>query len=93
MNQVAAASNTSPAPPARPKPIVQRAGAGFVPVIYHPERAIEWLRFERFLRKTKTDPQEALAYAARVLWYRQRREADKRRRLMAISHPRFGRVA
>jgi hypothetical protein len=71
------------------------AWTGWVPVIHHPERtAAAYTRFERFPRKTKLTADEALVYAARVLWYRERRAADKRRRLEAISHPRYeGRAA
>jgi hypothetical protein len=59
MNQVATASNTSPAPPARPNwrplPIVQRAGAGFVPVIYHPERITEHQQRRTEMEKTTVE--------------------------------------
>jgi hypothetical protein len=70
--------------PTRPLPLAQPFHGGFMPVIYHPERTTEWLRFERFPRKTKATGVEAFAYAARVIWWRQRREADKRRRIEAI---------
>ncbi len=76
-----------------PTPVVYRVGKGFVPAIYHAERKAEYLRFKHFTRKAKATPEDALAYAARVIWYRQRRAAEKRRRLEAISHPRFGRAA
>src|SRR5258708_13374129 len=65
-----------------PMPVACRVGNGFVPVIFHPDRGPE-----RLPRKAKATPDEALAYAARVLWYRQMRAAEKRRRLEAISHP------
>jgi hypothetical protein len=65
-------------------PIAQPAGSGWVPVIYHPERKAEYLRFERFPRKAKLTGTEALRYAGRVLNYRQTRENEKRRRLEAI---------
>ena len=66
-----------------PMPVACRVGNAFVPVIFHPDRGPE-----RLPRKAKATPDEALAYAARVLWYRQMRAAEKRRRLEAISHPR-----
>jgi hypothetical protein len=55
----------------------------------HPTRVAEYLRHERLIRKAKTSADEALAYAARVIWHRQRRAADKRRKLEALSHPRY----
>src|SRR5258708_33984551 len=74
-------------PPAYQQPLVLQVGSGFVPAIYHPSRETPHLRMERLWRKAKSNPDEALAYAARVLWYRQMRAAEKRRRLEAISHP------
>jgi hypothetical protein len=62
-------------------PLAQPIGSGWMPVIYHPARIAEYLRFERFPRKAKATGEEALAYAARVLWWRNRREREKRRRL------------
>ena len=77
-----------------PTPVACRVGNAFVPVIFHPDRGLEYLRWERHPRKAKASPDEALAYAARVLWHRERRAAEKRRRLEAISHPRHeGRAA
>jgi hypothetical protein len=79
-----------------PMPVACRVGNAnaFVPVIFHPDRGPEYLRWERHPRKAKSNPDEALAYAARVLWYRQMRAAEKRRRLDAISHPGYhGRAA
>jgi hypothetical protein len=74
---------------AGPTPVACRVGNGFVPVIFHPDRVPEYVRWERHPRKAKSNPDEALAYAARVIWYRQMRAAEKRRRLEAISHPRY----
>lgn len=71
------------------RPLAQASGTGFVPTIYHPERVAEYLRHERFPRKAKASPDEALAYASRVIWYRQRRANEKRRHLEGLSHPRF----
>jgi len=80
--------------PTGPTPVACRVGKAFVPVIFHPDRGPEYLRWERYPRKAKASADEALAYAARVLWYRQMRAAEKRRRLEAISHPRHeGRAA
>ncbi len=70
--------------PTGPTPVACRVGNGFVPVIFHPDRGPE-----RLPRKAKSNPDEALAYAARVIWYRQMRAAEKRRRLEAISHRRY----
>jgi hypothetical protein len=79
-------------PPTRPLPLAQPYRDGWwIPVIYHPERTTEWLRFRRFLRKAKATAEEANTYAFRVLWHQQRRAADKRRKLEAIQHPRFQR--
>jgi hypothetical protein len=75
-------------------PVACRVGKAFVPVIYHPNRGPEYVRRERHPRKAKATPDEALAYAARAIWHRQRRAAEKRRRLEALSHPRYeGRAA
>jgi hypothetical protein len=78
-----------PALPASPRPLAQSIGSGFMPVIYHPERTAEYLRFERIIRKAKATPDEALTYAGRVIWYRERQAADKRRHLEALQHPRY----
>ncbi len=71
--------------PTGPTPVACRVGNGFVPVIYHPDRGPEYVRWERHPRKAKSNPDEALAYAARVIWYRQIRTNEARRRLAAIS--------
>ena len=60
-----------------------------MPVIYHPERVPEYLRFERFIHKTKATGEAALTYATRVIWYRQLREESKRYRIQATAHPRY----
>jgi len=86
--------NLSPALPTSPRPLAQKLGTGFVPAIYHPERATEYLRFERFVRKTKISAQDALEYATRALWYRQTRAAAKLRKIEIISDPKYlGRAA
>ena len=83
-----ATTPAAPSPqPAYQQPFVIQVGSGFVPVVYHPSRDTPYLRMERLPRKAKSNPDEALAYAARVIWYRQMRAAEKRRRLEAISHP------
>ena len=65
---------------------------GWIPVIHHPERV--FYRWARYTRKTKPTAAEAIAYAERVIWHRERRAAEKRRRLEALSHPRYeGRAA
>ena len=85
---------TTPAAPSpqwiTPHPFVIRVGTGFVPYIYHPDRATPYLRVERFPRKAKLTPGAALSYAQRTIWYRQRRENEKRRRREAID-PRIAR--
>src|SRR5262249_16454962 len=65
-----------------PTPVACRVGNGFVPVIYHPDCGTE-----RHPRKAKANPDAAIAYAARVLWYRQIRTNEAKRRLAAISDP------
>ena len=85
-----ATTPAAPSPqPAYQQPFVIQVGSGFVPVVYHPSRDTPYLRMERLRRKAKSNPKEALAYAARVIWYRQMRAAEKRRHLEAISHPRY----
>jgi hypothetical protein len=76
--------------PTRPMPVAGRIGTAFIPAIYDPTVKTEWLRFKRFPRKAKASGDEAIAYAARVLWWRQRQEAEKRRRVEAID-PRIAR--
>jgi hypothetical protein len=71
-------------PSTGPIPVAERAGRGFVPVLFHPSHGTE-----RYPRNAKATPDEAITYAARVLWWRQRRAAEKRRHGEAISHPRF----
>ena len=71
--------------PAGPMPVAQRSGNGFVPVIMHPDHAGP----ERFPRKAKATLAEAIEYARCVLWWRQRRVAERRRKLAAISDPRW----
>lgn len=81
-------------PPRKPFPVAQRIGNAFVPVIFHPDRGPEYLRFKRYPRKAKATPAEAIEYARRVIHYRHVRAAEKRRKLEAISHPRYdGRAA
>ena len=76
-------------PPAYQQPLVIQVGSGFVPVIYHPSRQTPYLRLERLRRKANATEAEALAYAARVIWYRRVRAAEKRRKLEATVHPRY----
>jgi hypothetical protein len=75
--------------PTKPLPIAQPIGTGWMPVIYHPERTVEYLRFERFPRKAKLTGAEALRYAAHTIHYRQIRKAEKRRRVEALAHPNY----
>jgi hypothetical protein len=79
----------APSPQPRMWPFAVPVGSGFVPFIHHPERPTPWLRVERFPRKAKATAGEALHYAQRVVWYRQMRAAEKRRRLEATVHPRY----
>ena len=72
-----------------PHPFVVQVGSGFVPFIHHPDRETAHLRVESFRRKAKATAGEALHYAQCVIWYRQMRAAEKRRRLEATRHPRF----
>jgi hypothetical protein len=89
MTQADSASTTSLPFPTRAMPIAQPVGSGWLPVIYHPERTVEHLRFERFPRKAKATGTEALRYAGRVLAWREHFEGFKRRRREATVHPRF----
>ncbi len=87
MTQATNALSTPLAFPARPMPIAQPVGSGWCPVIRHPNRP-EYVTFERFFRKAKTNPDEALAYAARVIGWREHFAGFKRRRREATMHPR-----
>jgi hypothetical protein len=60
--------------------------SGWIPVIHHPGR-IEWLAYELFRRKVKPSAAEAIEHARRVIWYRQKRATEKRRRIESLSHP------
>ena len=73
---------------AKALPTAWPVGTGWMPVIYHPDRPTTYLQYERFPRKAKATATEAITYAIRVVWYREIRAAEKRRRLEAISHPR-----
>jgi hypothetical protein len=89
MIEAISAFSSNPALPTRPMPIAQLLGSGWMPAIYYPDRTVEYLRFERFPRKAKATSTEALLYAGRVLWYREHRAAEKRRRLEATVHPHY----
>jgi hypothetical protein len=69
---------------AKPIPVASHIGRAFIPVIFHPDHGPE-----RYPRKAKANPDEAIAYATRVIWWRQKRAAGKRRKLEALSNPRF----
>lgn len=58
-------------PPIQPMPVASRVGTGFVPVIYHPDHGPE-----RLPRKAKSNADEAITYAARVIWHRKQRAAE-----------------
>jgi hypothetical protein len=72
----------------QPMPVACRVGNAFVPVIFHPDRGPEYLRWERHPRKAKATPDEALAYATKVIAWREHFASFKRRRLEATVHPR-----
>ena len=88
MAQAESASTTTLPFPARPMPIAQPVGTGWMPVIYHPGRP-EYVTFERFPRKAKATGTEALRYAGRVLAWREHFAGFKRRRREATMHPRY----
>jgi hypothetical protein len=67
----------------------QRVGSRWIPVLYRPERVAKYLQVSRFPRKAKPTENEALEYARKVDWYRQRRENNKSRKLEALCHPRY----
>ena len=77
----------SPTLPASPRALAPSVGDGnwFMPVIYHPERKTEWIRFERFPRKVKATPEKARTYAERVMGWRELRKARTRRKLEILS--------
>jgi hypothetical protein len=94
MTQVVTDSPISNLPlPTRPLPLAQPIGTGWIPAIYHAERSTEYTRFERFQRKAKLTADEALRYAAHTIHFRQIRKADKRRKIEAISDPRWLAIA
>jgi hypothetical protein len=63
----------------------------WVPVIFHPGRSASYVQNVLFRRKIKASASEATAYAAKVIAWRAHREGFKRRKLEAISHPRWQR--
>ncbi len=73
--------------PTTPRAIAQSVGTGFMPVIYRSDGKTEAQRFERLPRKTKLTPEAALRHAELVIWYRQIRTNEAKRRLAAISNP------
>jgi hypothetical protein len=68
-----------------PIPSAVAHGTWFIPIIDHPGRP-SFVRFARFPRKAKRTYAEAVTYAA--VW-REHFASFKRRRLEAISHPRY----
>ena len=98
MNQATESLIPLPAYPTRPLPIAREVRSGFsigyMPMVFHPERRFECAQFERFPHKIKRTPDEAMAYADRVIWHRNRRKAGTKRRVEAVAHPNFfGRAA
>jgi hypothetical protein len=65
------------------------AATGWVPTIEHPGRAAPYLRSERFRRKVKPTAAAAIAYAAKVIAWREHFAAYKRLRREAVEHPRY----
>ena len=72
--------------PATPRVLAQSVGSGYVPCIY------EAGGIKRLIRKAKSTPEAALRYAERVIWYRQIRTAEAKRKLAAISDERWLRI-
>jgi hypothetical protein len=68
-------------------PLVLSVPGGYVPAIDHVDRKAGFTRVERFPRKAKATAQEALDYAAHVVWRRQTTANELRRRLEILSHP------
>jgi hypothetical protein len=69
-------------PSTGPIPVAERAGRGFIPVLFHPTCGAE-----RYPRKAKLNADEAIAYARRVIAFRKIRTNEAKRRLAAISDP------
>jgi hypothetical protein len=65
-----------------PTPVAHQVGNAFIPAILHQD-----LPGERFPRKAKLNPNDAITYAACVLWWRQRRQSEQRRKLESLSSP------
>jgi hypothetical protein len=63
----------------------------WVPCIDHSGRSCAYVRFETFRRKVKESAEAATEYARRTIAWRAHREGFKRRKLEAISHPRWQR--
>lgn len=88
MTQAVLSPNSDSAFPATPR--VQSVGTGFMPVIYHPNRpGPDYVRFERFPRKVKLSPEDALRHAEHVIHYRQIKKAALRRRHELMESPYF----
>jgi hypothetical protein len=61
----------------------------WVPVIEHPGRVASYVQNVLFRRKVKATAAEAIAYARKSIWHRERQAAEKRRHLEALQHPRY----
>jgi hypothetical protein len=72
-----------------PVPSAVAHGTWFIPIVDHPGRIASYVRFARFPRKAKPTAAAAIAYASRVIAWREHREGFKRRRREATMHPRY----
>jgi hypothetical protein len=62
---------------------------GWMPVIDHSSRAASYVRSERFRKKVKPTAAAAIAYATKVIAWREHFAGFKRRKREAITHPRY----
>jgi hypothetical protein len=72
-----------------PVPSAVAHGTWFIPIIDHPGRIASYVRFARYPRKAKPTAAAAIAYAAKVIAWREHFEGFKRRRREATAHPRY----
>jgi hypothetical protein len=76
--------------PSQPCPVPSAVAHGtwFIPIVDHPGRP-SFVRFARFPHKAKPTAAAAIAYAAKVIAWREHFEGFKRRRREAVEHPRY----
>jgi hypothetical protein len=77
--------------PSQPCPVPSAVAAGtwWIPIIDHPGRIASYVRHTRFPKKAKLTAAAAIAYAAKVIAWREHFDGFKRRRREATMHPRY----